>query len=65
METIYLSGAEDVRAGGYAIQDAARQFANVSSNIQCVLEAHQRFLDDWLQRVEQMLGGLKHKENND
>ena len=37
---------------------AAHQMANVSSNIQLVLEAHQRFLDDWLLRFEQIMERL-------
>ena len=57
METIYLNGAQDVHRAGSAIQDAARQMANVSSNMQLVLEAHQRFLDDWLLRFEQIMMG--------
>jgi hypothetical protein len=52
---LVLIGAEDVARGGRAMQQAAEQMANVSSNIQLVLEAHQRFLDDWLQRFEQIL----------
>jgi hypothetical protein len=54
-EDILLIGSEEVMRGGHAMQDAARQMANVSSNIQLVLEAHQRFLDDWLLRYEQVL----------
>ena len=55
METHWLAGSADVLRGGHAMQDAARQMANVSSNIQLILEAHQRFLADWLQRFEQIL----------
>jgi hypothetical protein len=44
------------------MQDAAERMANVSSNMQLALEAHQRFLDDWLQRFEQ---ALDHKLTGD
>lgn len=50
-----LIGTEDVVRASHTMQDAARQMANVSSNTQLVLEANQRFLDDWLLRFEQAL----------
>ena len=52
METMMLLGAEDITRAGREIRDAAERMANVSSNIQLVFEAHQRFLDDWLCRFE-------------
>jgi hypothetical protein len=55
METIHLIGAESVSSAGYNMKQAAEQMGNVSSNIQLVFEAHQRFLDDWLRRFEEAL----------
>ena len=55
MEFIQLVGTEEVRSAGYTMRQAAEQMANVSSNMQITLEAHQRFLDDWLLRFEHML----------
>ena len=59
MNTMYLHGSEEVAKAGFAMQDAARQMANVSSNIQCVLEANQRFLVDWLRRFEELIDKTK------
>lgn len=62
MRDLVLVGSEDVARGGRLMQDAAERMANVSSNMQLALEAHQRFLDDWLQRFEQ---ALDHKLTGD
>ena len=55
MESIYLQGSEDVQRAGGAMREAAHTISNVSSNLQVVLEANQRFLDDWLLRFERVL----------
>jgi hypothetical protein len=55
MQSLILVGAEQVASAGNNIKQAAEQMSNVSGNVQVVLEAHQRFLDDWLLRFEQML----------
>ena len=52
METMILVGSEEVSRAGHNMLRAAEQMANVSGNMQSVLEAHQRFLDDWLARFE-------------
>lgn len=55
MENMLLIGSEEVARAGHNMLRAAEMMSNVSSNQQVVLEAHQRFLDDWLLRFEQML----------
>ena len=55
MEYVHLVGTEDVQRAAVNMQDAARTMSNVSSNMQLILEAHQRFLDDWLLRYEQAM----------
>lgn len=55
MDMITLLGAENVSTAGWNMLEAGRQMSNVSTNLQCVLEAHQRFMDDWLLRFEQAL----------
>lgn len=55
MEFIHLIGAEDIPRAAGTMREAAQTMSNVSQNMQIVLEAHQRFLDDWLRRFEQAL----------
>ena len=62
MENMNLIGADDVRRGGQQIAEDARQMSNVSSNFQCVIEANQRFMDDWLNRFTQALENTSLKE---
>jgi len=55
MESIHLFGAEEVANAGRAISRAASEMTNVASSIEGSLQMHQRFLDDWLFRFENML----------
>lgn len=55
MDYVHLVGTEEVQRAVATIQEAAGRMANVSSNIQLVFEAHQRFLDDWLRRYEGLM----------
>lgn len=55
METMILVGTEHVQSAAQMMREAAHTMGNVSGNFQVVLEAHQRFLDDWLLRFEQAL----------
>jgi len=55
MESIHLFGAEEVANAGRAISRAAAEMTNVASSIECSLQMHQRFLDDWLSRFENIL----------
>lgn len=59
MQSIYLQGSEDVRSAGSAMREAAQQMNNAASSIQFTLEQNQRFLDDWLQRLEAVVEAIK------
>lgn len=49
---ITLMGAEDVSRAGYSMRDAASTMQSAASNLASALEQHQRFLDDWLNRLD-------------
>ena len=55
METMILVGTEQVQTAANTMREAAHTMGNVSGNLQVVLEANQRFLDDWLLRFEQAM----------
>lgn len=55
MENIYLSGAEDVRRAGNNISSASQDMIRASNNISNALYDHQRFLTEWLDRLEEIL----------
>jgi hypothetical protein len=50
-----LIGAEDVRSAGHTMARAAETMSSAASTIDGALERHQRFLDDWLQRLEHVV----------
>ena len=54
MESIYLHGSEDVRSAANTISSAVREFGSAVGSFTFALEQHQRFLDDWLYRLEQV-----------
>lgn len=54
-ESIYLMGSEDVRSAGSAMREAATEMSRAAMNIQGALEQQQRFLDDWLLRLSDLL----------
>lgn len=55
MEHIYLQGSEQVQEAGRSIRSASEEMKQAALNIDGALERHQRFLDDWLLRLEQVL----------
>ena len=55
MESIYLSGAEDVRSAANTIRNAAEETRSAASNMDEAFRLHQRFLDDWLFRFTDVL----------
>jgi hypothetical protein len=59
MDFVSLLGSEDVARAGYAMRDAADSINRAASNFQATLEQHQRFMEDWLQRLEQILREVK------
>lgn len=52
---VTLLGAEDVRAAGSAMRNAAGQMVQVASIMEDSLQRHRLFLDDWLIRLEIIL----------
>ena len=62
METIYLAGSEDIARAGSSMRSAAEDMRSAASSIQNSLELHQRFLDDWLQRLEVTILSLRSEK---
>jgi len=52
---ITLLGAEQVQSAASTMRSAAEEMNRAASSISYALEAHQRHMDDWLQRLEQIL----------
>ena len=52
---VTLMGAEKVESAGYTMRSAAEQMQRAASSIDESLARHQRFLDDWLTRLEAAL----------
>lgn len=53
-EYVHLVGAEDVANAGRNISSAAADMNRAASYIDETLQRHERFLDDWLIRLEQV-----------
>lgn len=49
---ITLLGAEDVARAARNMAEASAEMSSAARNINYSLTQHQRFLDDWLQRLE-------------
>lgn len=52
---VTLMGAEDVSRAGGRMADAAGEMQRAASTISYALEAHQRFLEDWLNQLNGIL----------
>jgi hypothetical protein len=52
---VTLVGAEEVSRAGARMQDAAASMVGASGDLAYALEQHQRFLDDWLDRLSATL----------
>lgn len=61
MDSIYLSGSEEVSRAGRLISSAADNMRSAAINIDGSVDRMQRILDDFLFRLEHIL----KKENND
>ena len=57
-EYIRLVGAEAVQSAANRMVEAAHTMSSAASNLDSVLERHQRWMDDWLQRFADL---LEHK----
>ena len=55
MNSIYLQGSDDVRSAASIMSSAASEMQRAAANISGALEQHQRFMDDWLYRLEAAL----------
>jgi hypothetical protein len=55
MEFIHLSGAETVLDAANAMRCAAEDMKKAANNMEQVLFSNQRFLDDWLNRFEDIM----------
>ena len=58
-EYIHLIGTEDIARAGHNMQSAAGEMAGAASSIEDSMGRHRQFMDDWLDRLEQVL-----KQNN-
>ena len=54
-EYVTLMGAEEVSKAGYVMRDAAAKMQMAVFNLDVALEQQRRFMDDWLQRLENAL----------
>lgn len=52
---VTLIGAEDVRAAGNSMRSAADEMRSAAGSIDNTMERQQRFMDDWLMRLERIL----------
>lgn len=55
MNNVVLIGADDVSRAGSTMREAAREMNSAASSLSFTLEQHQRFLDDWLMRFENIM----------
>ena len=55
MDYITLLGAEQVQDAANVMRKAAETFGSAVGSQHYNLEQHQRFMDDWLQRFQQVL----------
>jgi hypothetical protein len=55
VEIMHLAGAEDVARAASTMSGAAREMQSAANNISFAFEQHQRFMDDWLGRLETVL----------
>lgn len=57
----YLIGAEDVSRAARTMQNAAEQMRSAAGYFESVFTNHQRFMDDWLIRLD---GTLQDRTND-
>lgn len=55
MDTIYLDGAEAVRAAASRMTAAAETMERAASSMQAAFDSHERFLNDYLDRLQAVL----------
>jgi hypothetical protein len=55
MDSIHLIGAETVSSAARTMAGAASEMNTTAYNIECTMQRHREFLDDWLQRFTHAL----------
>ena len=55
MNDVLLIGADDVRAGGYAMERAAAEMKNAAATIDYSLQQHRQWMDEWLMQFQAAL----------
>lgn len=55
---ILLIGADDVRSAGHSMKQAAEDMRSAANTIDCALDRHRSFLDEWLLRFEAVVEKL-------
>ena len=55
-EFMQLLGAESVLHAAQRMAEAAREMSGAAGRIEYALQQHQRFLDEWLSRLEEIVG---------
>jgi hypothetical protein len=52
---VTLMGAKQVQSAGSAMRSAADEMSRAASSISNSLEMHQRWMDDWLMRLQDVM----------
>lgn len=51
-EYMHLIGAEQVQSAANVMRAAADEMSRAATSIEYTMQQHQRFMEDWLQRLE-------------
>jgi hypothetical protein len=52
---VTMLGAEQVQSAAHTMSSAAAEMERAARNIAYAFESHQRFLDDWLLRLQETM----------
>ena len=58
-DRITLMGSEQIQSAGYAMRQAAEQMNRAAGDFDAALQRHERFMDDWLLRLQNLLESQK------
>lgn len=64
MNTMHLLGAESVERAASSMNAAADKMKEAARDIDFALGNHQRFLNDWLERLQTMLEAVMPEEGS-
>ncbi len=65
MDRVYLMGTEDVIRSAHLIRGAADSMLSAANSIGSALAEHQRFMNDWLSRFQQVVETINAPEINE